>query len=91
MHHLTDLKWKLLPFVGLQTLRQTRAGFHSAGKYNFKAVENVWNRLYGENSFEKQFNIRHVEEVSEECETRHVVSQLQQIQLKSDIQGKVKF
>lgn len=48
-------------------------------------------RLYGENSFEKQFNIRHVEDVSEECESRQVVSQVQQIQLKSDIQGKVKF
>ena len=75
-------------FAGQQTLRQTRAGFYSAGQY-VKTVEHVWNRLYGENSFEQQFNIRYAEEVSEECEASHVVSQVQQIQLKSDIQGKV--
>ena len=82
--------WKLPLFAGQQTVRQTRAGFYSAGQY-VKALEHVWNRLYGENSFERRFNVRYGEEVSEECEASHVVSQVKQIQSKSDIQGKVIF
>lgn len=67
---------------------QARGGYQASDQDFINAVELVWNRLHGENSFEQQFGVIpetcHVEEISGRS---HVVCQVQQLSTNSE--GKI--
>jgi len=79
LFHLTD-------DLGKQTRLHARRGYQVSDQDIIKAVQLVWNRLHGENSFEERFGVIpdtcHVEEISGRS---HIVCQ----QLSPNSEGKI--